>query len=106
MPILALVRDLLFASKITATARSAGVEVKIIRDPAQLPNEGNRLFVDLNQPGTLQAALKWKTATGGSVIGFSSHTDADAILRAKEAGIDKIMTRGQFDATLPQVLGT
>lgn len=106
MPILALVRDLLFASKITATARSAGVEVKIIRDPAHLPNEGDRLFVDLNQPGTLEAAMQWKTATSGSVIGFSSHTDADAILRAKEAGIDKILTRGQFDANLPSLFSS
>ena len=104
MPILALVRDLLFASKITATARSAGIEVKIIRDPAQLPNEGDRLFVDLNQPAALEAAIRWKDATAGEVVGFVSHVDSEKIRAARQAGIDRIMPRSRFDRLLSDLI--
>jgi hypothetical protein len=53
-PVLCLVRDLLFLSKITATARSLGVEVKTLRDPAKLATEtGDWLIVDLNQEAAL-----------------------------------------------------
>jgi hypothetical protein len=104
-PILALVRDLMFASKITATARSTGVPVRIVRDPATLPPEPSPLLiVDLNQDGTLAAAVAWKQSTGGPVIGFVSHVDAATIKAARAAGIDRVMPRSEFDRRLPELL--
>ena len=103
--ILALVRDLLFASKITSAAQARGVVVRIVRDPNTLVNEtGSRLLVDLNQPGTLEAAVQWKLTHARPVLGFVSHVDADTIARAREGGIDQILSRGQFVQQLDQLL--
>ena len=95
----------MFVSKITATARSAGVPVRVVRDPATLPPDPSPLLiVDLNQDGTLPAAVAWKQATGGPVIGFVSHVDGATIKAARAAGIDRVMPRSEFDRRLPELL--
>ena len=104
-PILVLVRDLMFASKISATAHAAGVAVKMIRDPEKLGAEsGDRLIVDLNQAGALEAAAQWKAGGGGHVIGFVSHVDRETIDRARSLGIDEVLPRSQFVQRLAGLL--
>src|SRR4051812_44369672 len=99
---LALVRDLLFSSKIIATARESGLPVQIVRDPEKLRDvAGTHLIVDLNAAGFLDAAAAWKARTAGEVIGFVSHVDEATILRAKAAGIDRVLSNGTFTAQLP-----
>ena len=102
----ALVRDLLFASKITAAGKAIGVSARIVRDPSQLAQlHATRLLVDLNQPGALEAAVAWKARTGGEVIGFVSHVDAATIARARDAGLDQVLARSRFVQHLPRLLG-
>jgi hypothetical protein len=102
---IALVRDLLFASRIRGTAKELGVSVRLVRDPAQLvPAGGTRLLVDLNQEGAIDAAREWKAATGGVAIGFVSHVDVETVTRARAAGIDEVITRSRFVETLPKLL--
>ena len=104
-PVLVLVRDLMFASKISATAQAAGVSVEMIRDPEKLAGkQGDRLIVDLNQVGAVEAAAQWKTVSGGHVVGFVSHVDRETIDRAKALGIDEILPRSQFVQRLPELL--
>ena len=103
--VLALVRDLLFASKITSAARAAGVEAQIIRDPAQLAGrQGSLLLVDLNLAGAIEPAAQWKTAQGKDVIGFVSHVDTATIAQARDAGIGRLMARGAFADALPPIM--
>jgi hypothetical protein len=102
--ILLLCRDLMFLSKVTATARAAGVAVQVVRDPTMLPAVGTRLLVDLNQAGALEAAAIWKGQTGGQVLGFVSHVDTEIIARAKQAGIDQALPRSRFTADLEGLL--
>ncbi len=103
--VLALCRDLMFSSKITATARAEAVTVKIVRDPSKLSDEpGSRLLVDLNQDGAIPAASEWKARTGGVVIGFVSHVDAATINKAREARFDQVLARSRFVETLPDLL--
>src|SRR4051812_34719155 len=71
-PVLLLCRDLLFTSKVPATARAIAIPLQVVRDPAQPPPQGQRLIVDLNQTGALEAAAAWKAATAGHVTGFAS----------------------------------
>ena len=104
-PILLLCRDLMFVSKVTATARAKNRPLRVIRDPAQLPPEGTRLLVDLNQDGAIPAAAAWKSATAGEVIAFVSHVDTDTIQHAKSAGLDQVLTRGRFTAMLDDLVG-
>lgn len=105
LPLLVLVRDLLFASKIRSTAESIGVPLTMIRDASALQStEGSRLVVDLNQPGVLEAAAAWGKRTGNPVIGFVSHVDTDTIRAAREAGIQQVLARSRFVEILPDVL--
>jgi DNA-binding NarL/FixJ family response regulator len=102
---LALVRDLMFSSKISATARSIGTDVNIVRDPAALADQpGQLLLVDLNLPGGIEAAAQWRAAHAGKVVGFVSHVDTATITRARDAGLDQIMARSGFVEALPTIL--
>jgi len=104
--IVAVVRDLMFSSKITATAKALGKSVRIVRDPSQLQTEtsGRHVLIDLNQHGTLEAVIAWKQSNAGKVTGFVSHTDVETIAAAQKAGIDQVLSRGQFTAQLVQIL--
>jgi hypothetical protein len=96
--VICLVRDLLFFSKIRGAAQSAGITLKNLREPEKLSDEtGDVLLVDLGQDGCLSAAANWRQRTGKPVVGFASHVDVETIQSAKAAGIDQVMTRGQFD---------
>jgi|SRR5581483_9845310 len=103
--ILVLVRDLMFASKITATAQALGCATKLIRDPEKLSVEpGERLIVDLNQPRALEAAANWKGRSTRRVVGFVSHVDRETIDHAKSLGIDQVMPRSLFVQNLDSLL--
>jgi len=106
-PVLVLVRDLMFAGRIGATARALNVAVRMIREPSALTAsaEGQLLIVDLNQPGALEAAVGWKEASSGEIVGFVSHVDSETIARARAAGMDRILPRSQFVNILPELLG-
>jgi len=104
-PILALVRDLLFASKITGEASAQGVAVKIIRNPAALEEQpGRLLLVDLDLAGAIDAAVAWQNRHHRHAIGFVSHTDVQTIRQAQSAAIGKILSRGQFTQQLSSLL--
>lgn len=97
--IVALVRDLLFSSKISAAARLSRVReaVRIVRDPAKLAElDGRRLIVDLNVAGHLDAAVAWKSRTKGEIVGFVAHVDAGAIAAARAQGVDRVLSNGAF----------
>lgn len=101
----ALVRDLMFATRIRSAAQDLNLPIRVLRDAADLACAGGlRLVVDLNQDGAIDAAAAWRAATGGVVIGFVSHVDVDTVRRAREAGIDQVMARSQFVKVLPDLL--
>ncbi|MGE5609059.1 MAG: hypothetical protein ACM359_07380 [Bacillota bacterium] len=105
LPVIALVRDLLFATRISSTAHALSVPVKMVRDPHQLNADAARcLIVDLNLPGAIDAAVGWKATQGGPVVGFVSHVDTATIEHARSAGIDRVVARSQFVQILPQLL--
>jgi AmiR/NasT family two-component response regulator len=104
-PVLALVRDLIFASKISATARAIGIACLIVRDPARLTDQpGDLLLVDLNEPGAIEAAAAWGQRHSRPVVGFVSHVDAARIAQARDAGIPRVMARSAFVEALPNLL--
>ena len=105
LPVLALVRDLLFSSKVTATAKAVGLTVRVIRDPAKLAGEaGRRLLVDLSLPGALEAAAAWISAGGGEVVGFVSHVDTATAESARQAGLTRVLSRGSFTNQLEELV--
>ena len=105
-PVLALVRDLMFQSRITAAGKRAGVAVNVIRDPAALAGAAGRLVIaDLDQAGALEAAAAWAKARGRPAAGFVQHVNVEVIRAAQAAGFAPVVTRSRFDAVLPRLLG-
>lgn len=107
--VIVLVRDLLFSSKITTEARAAGVAAQVVRDPEKLDQfarTGARLLiVDATLPGAIPAAANWRQGEAGrSVVAFVSHVDQNTMAEAKQAGIDKVLPRGQFVKVLSELL--
>ena len=112
--VLVAVDDLLFSSKIRATAKGAGVEVTFARSPSEIL-EGARalapslVIFDLNSgktdPIATIAAMKRDPALAGiRAIGFVSHVDTPAIQAARAAGADEIMARSTFAGDLAGIL--
>ena len=96
----------MFSGRIGATARAENAAIKMFRDPNKLTGEaGKRLIVDLNLEA-IQAAIVWKQATGGEVVGFVAHVDTAAITAARTGGLDRVIARSQFVQELPALLAT
>jgi hypothetical protein len=105
-PILVLVRDLIFASRIQATANASAQPMRLIRDPGQLlpATAGRMVIVDLNLDSAIAAAAAWGNATGKPIVGFISHVDAATAAQARQAGIERILARSRFVDLLPELL--
>lgn len=105
---MALVRDLIFASRIQAEARAAACSLRVVRDAQQLADlqtPAQLLLVDLGQDQALAAAARWKNdAPGRRAIGFVSHVDTELIQRARSAGLDEVLPRSRFVGRLPQLM--
>jgi len=106
--------DLLFTSRITATARALGLGVQVARAPEVLvglarvrPPGG--VLVDLHHGGLdlpgLLTALKEACPVMPRVVGYGSHVDAATLRAARQAGCDLVLPRSKFveelEAALP-----
>ena len=106
LQVLVLVRDLIFSTKIKATADAVGRSVRVLREPAMLAGqEGAMLIVDLNLEHSIPAAAEWLgQGERRRVVGFVSHVDGETIRAAREAGITEVLARSRFVEVLPTLL--
>ena len=112
IPILVVVDDLLFASKISETARRLGLAVEAVKieDLRGRVRRGaaRAVIIDLNHRSgaAIEAvrALKADSPGRGTVCGFVSHVQSDVIRAAREAGCDEILARSAFARDLPELL--
>jgi DNA-binding NarL/FixJ family response regulator len=112
--VLVAVDDLLFSSKIRATAKHAGVDVTFVRSPQEVLDQARALkpplvIFDLNSaktdPIATIAAMKRDPALAAvRTVGFVSHVDSDTISAARDAGTDQVMARSAFAAQLSEIL--
>ena len=100
--------DLIFASKVTATARAHGLSVRVARSPEQLAVLAARewpagVVLDLHVPG-LDVAEVVRLFRGQEpvprLVGFGSHVDAERLRAARLAGCDLVLPRSAFVAKL------
>lgn len=95
--------DLIFASRITATARAHGINMDVARTMPQClqlatltPPSG--IIVDL-QNETLHIAEFMTTMRShclSMIIGYGSHVDKATLQAAREAGFDLVIPRSKF----------
>lgn len=110
MKIIALVADLLFESKIVATARAVGASVETTRHPmetAQHVSDARGVLVDLSvAPAETIALIRSVRSMRPELplIGFAPHVDEDAARAAADAGATAVLTRSQFARRLPELL--
>jgi DNA-binding NarL/FixJ family response regulator len=114
MAILAAVDDLLFSSKIRATAKQVGADVQFARTPEDILEQARRnrpslVIFDLNSaktdPVNTIAALKSDPEIGSArTIGFASHVHVDLINAARQAGADEVLPRSAFAGRLADIL--
>lgn len=112
--ILVAVDDLLFSSKIRATARQVGVDLTFARTPADILSQARALrpsllIFDINcekaDPINTVAALKADPELANiPTAGFVSHVNTSLIHAARAAGMDDVMARSAFVAHLPAIL--
>ena len=112
--VLAAVDDLLFSSKIRATAKQAGIEVVFARSPEEILEQARTVrpalvIFDLNStktdPVQTLAALKNDPALSAiRTIGFASHVHTDLIAAARAAGADQVLARSAFAGNLADIL--
>ncbi len=109
-PIVYLVRDLVFASKIQESGAALGIPVERAPDDATLPDaaSGARLvIVDLRLPEALSAldrlAADPRTRSVPSV-GFVDHENVDMIRAAAARGCRSVLSKRRFAAELPALL--
>jgi CheY-like chemotaxis protein len=109
--VIAVIPDLLFATRVGETARAAGIELAVVplaeladRVTARRPD---RVVLDLTTP-VAAAAIAALRATPDladlPIVGFYPHVD-DALRRAAlAAGATQVLPRSVFTAKLVQVL--
>ena len=110
--VVALVQDLITASKIESSVAGIGGALARIESPSQLPSASDVdvLLVDWGdrQPEWGASIAKWRDrATGGRsprVILFGPHTDLVAHAAARDAGLGPMTARSAFFGSLLEIL--
>ena len=102
--IVALVRDLMFASRVRGAAPGAAVAQTVERVVGSVGTETALAIVELEAPGALEAIhdLRQK-APNARVVAFGPHVMEDVLTAAGEAGAEA-MPRGAFVKQLPRLV--
>jgi DNA-binding NarL/FixJ family response regulator len=100
--VVAYVPDLMDRSKVA----NAPAEVRFVNKPADLadaaaPDTTDLVVVDVTRPGVVEALPSLSVP----VLGFSKHTNREAIDAALAAGADQVLARSAFFSRLDDLLG-
>lgn len=96
--IVAIVSDLMLASRVSESLKAAGHEVSVT---PKLPNplEAGAIVCDLDT-----ADLNAIVATGLPTLGFYSHVDIDTKQQAEAAGLNLAVPRSRMSRELPELI--
>jgi DNA-binding response OmpR family regulator len=102
MPGYLLSDDLIFTSRITATARAAGLDVQTARTVQQLGNllaarTPQCLLIDLQNPGlSIGELIQGLPEPRPFVVAYGSHVDTARLRAASDAGCNLVLPRSKF----------
>ena len=110
---IALVTDLIFATRITGTAEKVGTGCQVVWSLETLQERLSAqppllVLIDLNADGGIgvEAVRVAKAAGPGTVLAFVSHVERDLAAAARSAGADEVLPRSAFVQRLPQLLSS
>jgi hypothetical protein len=100
--VVAVVPDLMFASRVEATLGAVGHEVAVVRSPDELGARGptpDVVIADLGEIDPEPIADR-----GWPVLGFYSHVDIETRDRAQSAGVDVVVPRSRMAREMPALI--
>lgn len=105
--VVALVLDLMFASRIRGVAGDAAIARSADGLLEAVGPETRLVLVDLQAPDA-QAALEGlrERAEAVRVVAWAPHVMEEALAAAREAGADQVLARGAFVKALPGLVET
>jgi hypothetical protein len=109
--ILYLTNDLLFSSRVTAAAKQVGVRLAVIGSLEQLRERLDAptpaVLIDLEHREADAATIKGllqDLSPRPTMIAYGPHVKDTLLQRAQAAGFDLVLSRGQFDQQIGQLL--
>lgn len=96
--------DLIFASRVQAAAKIAGLDFRLEGNlPMNLPEPVSHIIVDLSTRSKVVEGLMSLCQTHypqAKVLAYAPHVQIDRIRSAREHQIPTVLTRGQFNDAL------
>jgi CheY-like chemotaxis protein len=113
MSAILLSRNLLSSSRVAAAARACGLPLQTVRQLEQIPPEQlgqlKLVLIDLSEPAfdpaQIAAQLQEHPQCAADIVAFGPHVDEPRLQAARQAGCHQVLTHGQFDANMSQILG-
>lgn len=103
-------RDVFFGMRVRTIVKQLGYSIVLDKDLESFvdhttsdPPQPVLALVDFNQPVDWDH-LRDVLASGVPVIGFGSHKDVDGFRKAKRAGVDRVVSNGDFSRNLPDLI--
>lgn len=107
MRVLFLSGDLIFAGRVRAAADAAGVQFQLSgRLPEQPDPSIGWIIVDLSSRRSLVPTIAGEVAErfpAAQLLAYAPHVQVELLRAARQAGIETVLTRGQFDQRLPHL---
>lgn len=98
--VVALVPDLMLASRVEATLAGAGHQVTLASDPRTAPvDEADLIVADVGELDPASVA-----GLGPPVLGFHRHTDPASRRVAEDAGVALVVPRSRMARELPELV--
>jgi CheY-like chemotaxis protein len=112
--IVALVDDLLFASRIASSLGAHGYVVQVVATVAELQAAGEQapdgIVLSFASPfldwrGAIRAIRADAALAATPLLAFGPHVDTEARAEAQAAGADRVVTNGAFFARMAEIVG-
>jgi DNA-binding NarL/FixJ family response regulator len=110
-PIIFLSSDLMFSSRVLASAKTMGTPLQLVSDQATLSQvvkpDCTLVIVDLSLGGLDLPAVIAEVrgaAQLAQILAYGAHVDEEALAAARQAGCDQVLSRGQFHKHYAELL--
>lgn len=108
MTVVLITKDLMFSSRVSGAANRLDLSMLVVGSFDDLHTPVEYALVDLTTPGLdineLVTNLRQLAPPPKSIIAYGPHVQEERLAAATAAGCDLVLTRGQFDRQLPELL--
>jgi hypothetical protein len=109
--IVALIPDLFFSVTVRNAIRRLGFESRIVRSADELTEAIAHVapVLAISDLAAIRGELDWEAiegivADGVPTLVFGAHKDVEGLRRAKQAGVTRVISNGQFHREMPAII--